>query len=259
MLKNLKKYISVLFPIIPAAFILLLASCSSTKAPEVQTAETIFNKAMEKFKKEDWEEATQLFDVLKLQYPASAFADDAQFYLAEINYNRSEYILAAFNYNMVRRLYPSSEFVKTSLFKAAMSYYQLSPTFDRDQEYTFKAIDAFQDYQTLYPKDSLYTQAGKYIDELREKLGRRAFSTAELYEKLETSKAVLVYLDIVIEDYSDTKYFEPACFKKVETLYNTKKYDDALNFIEFYSKKFPAGPNLNAVLDYRKIIQSNKK
>ncbi|MDP2362729.1 MAG: outer membrane protein assembly factor BamD, partial [Ignavibacteria bacterium] len=73
---------------------LLAISCSSTKPKEEQTAETVFNKALEQFNKEDWLEANQNFDIIKLQYPASQYSDDAQYYLAEINYKKEEFILA---------------------------------------------------------------------------------------------------------------------------------------------------------------------
>lgn len=257
--KTLKYIFSAWKSILLIAFAFSLFSCASTKKTEVQTAETIYDKAMEKFKKEDWEEATQLFDVIKLQYPASVYADDAQYYLAEINYKKGEYILAAFNYNMLRRLYPTSEFNKQSLYKAGMSYYQLSPDFDRDQEYTLKSINSFMDYQTVYHNDSLYQQAGKYIDELRNKLGKRAYTTAELYVKLEGYKSAIVYLDAVIDDYPDTKFFEPACLMKVDLLIKLKKYDEAQSFIDFYKRKFPEGPNIKTITDNELMLKSMKK
>jgi len=227
--------------------LLLVFSCSTTKEREQQTAETVFNKALEQYKKEDWLEASQLFEVIKLQYPASQYSDDAQYYLAEINYKKEEFILAAFNYSMLRKVYPSSEYFKTSLYKNAMCYYELSPAFDRDQEYTVKAIDAFQDFQRLYPEDSLFAKSSKYIDELREKLGHRAFNTAEIYLKLLSLKSALVYLDVVIDEYPDTKYFEPAYYLKITTLVTMKKFDDANSIIDLYKKKFPNGAHITEV------------
>ncbi|GIV55857.1 MAG: hypothetical protein KatS3mg040_0625 [Candidatus Kapaibacterium sp.] len=83
-----------------------------------------------------------LFDVIRLQYPASEFAPDAQYYLAEISFRRREYVVASFNYSMVRRQYPTHPRAREALYKAALCYVELAPPYDRDQEYTRKAIAA---------------------------------------------------------------------------------------------------------------------
>ncbi len=227
--------------------IILVYSCSSTKDASPKTADSVFEKAIERFKKEDWEQATQLFDVIKLQYPASQYADDASFYLAEINYKKKEYILASFNYSMLRKVYPTSEYFKTAVYKTAMSLYELSPSYDRDQEYTYKAIDAFQDFQRLYPDDSLFKQVSNYIDKLREKLGLRSFNTAEIYRKMESFKSAVVYYDAVIEEFPDTKYLEPAYYQKIVCLATMRKFDDALSIIDLYKKKYPVGAYLKDI------------
>lgn len=217
----------------------LLESCGSAGTQVPKTALEVFEKGVELYKDEDYIEARKLFDVIKLQYPASQYADDAQFYLAEINYQMEEYILAAFNYSRLRSIYPSSEYVKLSLHKAAISYYNLSPTFDRDQEYTHKAIDAFNLFQRLYPDDSLARGSDKYISELRNKLAEREFSTALLYTKLYSPHSALVYYDAVIDDYPDSEFFEPAFYGKIEVLIELRRLDEAEGLIDIYGKRFP--------------------
>ena len=97
----------------------LVSSCSSTKSTEkkIQTAETTYLDAMEAFNDEDYLSAMKYFEIIKLQYPASQFADDAQYYTAEINFKRKEFILAAFNYRLLLTTYRSSEFSKSAYFK----------------------------------------------------------------------------------------------------------------------------------------------
>lgn len=189
----------------------------------------------------DWLEAEKLFDLIRLQYPSSQYADDAQYYLGELHYRKGEYIIASFNFDMVRRSYPMSEYGKLSRFRAAMCYYELSPPFDRDQDYTKKAIQNFAEFQAVYTEDSLYTEAGKKIDELRNKLARREYETAEIYRKLYTNKSALVYYDFVIEDYPDTEYYEPAFVGKIEALATLKKYDELRTVIDAYNSRIPNG------------------
>ncbi|HYF02659.1 MAG TPA: outer membrane protein assembly factor BamD [Patescibacteria group bacterium] len=219
----------------------LLAGCASTSTPETGGPENIFNLAKSAYADEDYLEAQRLFDVVKLQYPASQFADDAQYYLAEINFKREEYVLAAFAYTQLRRSYPNSEYYREALFKTALSYYQLSPTYDRDQEYTRRAIQSFADYQMLYAGDSLANESTAKIRELRNKLAQREFSTAELYLKLESPKSAVIYFDAVINDYSDTDFYEQAIAGKAEALSQLRNTEEARRTVDLYVKNFPQG------------------
>lgn len=216
-------------------------ACNTMYDATGKSPDDIFVQAKKRFDDNDLIEAQRLFDIIKLQYPASQFADDAQYYIAEINFKRKEFIVAAFNYNYVRRLYSQSEYAKSALYKAALCYVELSPPFDRDQDYTRKAIVALGDFQREYPKDSLAEVAATQIKELRDKLGEREFRVAEQYRVLLAPKSALVYYDAVIDDYSDTKFCEPAFVGKVEVLTQLKRSDEALAACALYKRFFPKG------------------
>ncbi len=252
--------IQVIKQVVKTVVVVLIAvlaiSCSSTDSSRPRTAEEMYEKAMKLFEDEDWQEANQLFEVIKLQYAASQYADDAQFHIAEINFNKGEYILAAYNYNSLRRTYPTSKYYKTALFKAGLCYYELSPPYDRDQEYTVKAIETFQDYQMLYDGDSLSKKAGEYIDELRDKLAHRAFFTAKLYLKLHSPKSALIYFDIVIEEYPDTQYYETAHYEKIKILATTYRAEQLNLAIKKYKALFPNGKYIKEI---ERIEQLNKE
>lgn len=234
-----------LLVVLAAAVLLGASGCgSSGGAAESRTVDDIYNEAMEAFNDDDFMEAQKLLDVIKLQYPASQYADDAQYYMAEINYKRGEYVLAAFNYNLVRRAFPTSPFARDALYRASMSYYNLSPDSQRDQSYTKQAIQSFAEFQTFYPSDSLAGEAGQYINELRETLARRDFETAELYVKMEYPRAALIYYNLVINDYSDTELLEPAYFGKLKMLVRLKKIDEARETMRLYRQQFPSGQHL---------------
>jgi outer membrane protein assembly factor BamD len=235
----------------------IFISCTSTKSHEPKTAEQVFNEAMALFNKEDYQEAEKLFETIRLQYPASQYADDAQFYLGESNFKRKEFIYAAYNYNMLRRIYPQSDFAKESLYKASLCYNELSPPYDRDLEYTKKAIQSFSEFRTIYPQDSLAPKATDYIKELREKLAHREYFTAVLYHKLYSPVSALIYFDTVIDNYSDTKYYEPAVYGKIETLYDMKRYDSAQSLVELYKKLFPNGTNFDKVNSLEQSIKNS--
>lgn len=227
----------------------LLSSCGSSINTRNMSAENLYNKGIELKEEEDYLESQKMFDLIKLQYPASQFADDAQFYLAELDFLRGKYILAAFNYNSLRRVYPSSQYNKEALYKKALCYYKLSPPYERDQQYTHKAISSLLEFQGTYPGDSLAKDADTKILEMRSKLAHRKFSTAELYKKLDDPKAAIVYYDIVINQYDDTIYYEESYWGKVQSLHKMGRIDEANTIIQLYNREFPEGQYSDSMIE----------
>jgi len=248
---KMKKFLAVTFLSV-VSFVIM--SCSSTQVQEYANDEEVYLNALKLFNDKDYREAMQLFDMILLQYPASKFADDAQFYISEINFIDEKYILAGFNYQKLIRNYPASDYVKIAFYKSALCNYLLSPTFDRDQRYTYEAIKSFQEFQMLYPGDSLSAEAEKKIMELRNKLANREFFTAELYRKIDSPISSIIYYDEVIKKYPDTKFYEPAFYGKIETLYEIGKYEQLKSLIQLYKSQFPNSSNFAKVVEIEKAI-----
>ncbi len=241
--------------ILLVAISVIFIGCSSADKTELKSAESIFEKAMELFNDKEYLEAKTTFDLIRLQYPASQYADDAQYYIAECHYKREEYILSAWNYNMLRRLHPNSNFYKESLFKACLSYFNLSPQYDLDPDYTIKAIKAMSEFQAAYSSDSLSLTMDTYIQELRNRLAEREYRTAELYfRKLKSLASALIYYDLVINEYDDTKYFEPSYFGKIEVLVAMKKWEQASTTIGYFYILFPKSEYISQVKDLEKKV-----
>ena len=90
------RQLTVLIGFIGLAF--LFASCASTQNVIVQGANETFHRGMDLLHNEDYAKAKEDFDIVVKQYPASAYADSAQFYLAETYFKRDEYLTAAFEF-----------------------------------------------------------------------------------------------------------------------------------------------------------------
>lgn len=233
----------VVFAIIFFVLLIALSSCKSVSKVEPSSAEEAFNEGLKLFEKKEYTEALSFFDMIKLQFPGSAIADKGQYYTAEINFARKEYVLASFNYNRVRQIYPGSEYAKISLYKAGLSQYLLSPNYHKDQEYTLKSIKTLQDYQYYYPdkEDSLYKKTDTMIVECRNKLGEKEYQIAELYKKLLSPRSAIIYYESVLKNYDDTKYYEPSFLGKIEMLYMMKRKEEATNTELTYKTLFPDG------------------
>jgi outer membrane protein assembly factor BamD len=218
----------------------LLAGCGSNEATKQLSAEERYELGLKSFKGEDYLAAIEEFKVVSLQYQGSKVADSAQFYMAECRFLREEYILAAFEYDVLLRTMPSSIFVPRARFKQATCYYELSPKSILDQNYTRKAIDYYQAFLEYHHTDTLVPLAEQRIIELNTKLAQKDFENGMTYMHMEYYKAASYYFDLVLDKYHDTKYAEPALLKKAEALTNRKKYADAKETLEKFRDKYPS-------------------
>ena len=195
---------------------------------------------MEKYKDGDFQEAYNDFRIVTLQYQGSSFSDDAQFYMGECKFQREEYILAAYEYDVLIRTMPTSEFVPNARFQKAMCYYQQSPRSNLDQEYTHKAIDEFQSFIEYHPTDPRVLDAEAKISELNSKLAKKEYDSGMIYMRMQYYRAATVTFDFILEKYHDTPYAEPALLKKAESLHERRKYADAVTSAKLFLEKYPS-------------------
>lgn len=218
-------------------FSVVFVGCADTETVRKRrTVDDIWLEAKEAYEDDDWTDASAKFDLIKLQYPTSQWADDAQYLLAEISFRRGEFILAAFNYNVVRRSFPTSEWAKVSTFNVAICYEELALPSDRDQEYTKKAIESYTDFQSIYPTDSLAMESVEKIRELRGRLAERYIIIAEHYRDNSSRKSALIYFELVISDYPDSEYYEDALVEKIRIHYESTEIAECRNAIADYKR-----------------------
>ncbi|MBI2619967.1 MAG: outer membrane protein assembly factor BamD [Ignavibacteriales bacterium] len=222
--------------------VLGLHGCSSDEAAAPRSAEVLFESAMQKFQDEDYQEAYEEFRLVTLQYQGSTLADDAQFHMGECKFRRGEYILAAYEYEVLMQTMPTSEFVPNARFHRAMCFYEMSPKSYLDQENSRKAIDEFQAFLEYHPTDARVPEAEAKISELNAKLAQKEFENGVIYMKMEYYRAAVVSFDFVLEKYHDTEYAEPALLRKGEALLLRKRFPEAVQVLQVFLEKYPSSP-----------------
>lgn len=227
--------IFLVFSVIP----ILFWSCSSSIDTANLSAEERYNYALKLFNDEDYEEALKEFQAIVLQFPGNAVVDDAQYYLGLSRYERHEYILAAYEFSKLIKNMSSSEWVDEAQLMLAECYYNISPNYSLDQTYTKKSIEEYQAFIDFFPTNPKVPDAEKKINELNEKLARKEYNTAYIYEKLEYYKAALLSYENVIETYHDTKYAPLAMYDKINLLIKRGRNEEALNEIGKFLERYP--------------------
>jgi outer membrane protein assembly factor BamD len=234
----------------------ILFACSSTLDTTNMTPEERLAYSIKLYDEEDYEEAVKEFEAIILQYPGSSIIDDAQYYLAMTRYDREEYILAAYQFSKLIKGMPSSEFLADAQYMLADCYYKLSPDFTLDQQYSKKAVEEYQVFIDFFPLNPKVAEAEVKIQELNNKLARKEFDAARIYEKMEYYEAAFKYYDSVMEIYHDTQYAPLALYRKINLLVERDRESEALSESQKFIQKYPQDQNFNDVEKIKNSLES---
>jgi outer membrane protein assembly factor BamD len=213
--------------------------CSASLDTANLTSEERLNFAMSLYNNETYDEAITEFQSILLQFPGSQVADDAQFYLAQSRFKRDEFILAAYEFSRLIQSMPASEFVPESQYMLAECYYRLSPDFSLDQTYTTKSIQEYQVFIDFFPADKRVPEAEEKIRLMNDKLARKAYNAAYIYEKMEYYTAAIIYYNNVVETYHDTRFAPLAMYDKIRLLVDRNRNSEALREITKFLDRYP--------------------
>jgi outer membrane protein assembly factor BamD len=228
---------------------------SNDNAKKYQAALALYNK-------KQYSKALELFETLVQRYRGQAQAEDLYYYYAYANYNLKDYTSARYHFKTFADTYPTSLRAEECRFMAAYCFYLDSPIYSLDQENTTKAIEALQLFINLYPKSERVAEAGKLIQNLRDKLERKAYENAKLYLTIGDYLAAVMAFGNTLRDYPDTKYAEEIEFLTIKAQYlyadhsrnysQVERYTQALSFEQQFAEKYPSSKYLNAALSLKK-------
>ncbi len=235
-----------------SAATLFFASCQSDSLIRPgDSIEVAFEKAMNLYEQEEWSDAARAFETVVSIGRGTDSGQDAQYYLAESYFNNRRYLIAASEYDRFVQFYPNSPRRVEVDFKRAKSYYNLSPRYRLDQEYTYRALELFRLFNSRYPDSEYVAESSELITEMREKLARKQYSAGEFYKRTSRYNAAAVYYDIVIDDFPETSWAQLALVSQMESYIlfaensvrarQKERFELALESYYTYLQLFPRG------------------
>jgi outer membrane protein assembly factor BamD len=242
-------------PILSALLIVLVlvaGSCKSKfeKLKASNDNAKKYQAAIAYYNKKDYSKALELFETLVQRYRGQAQAEDLYYYYAYTNYRLKDYTSASYHFKQFSDTYPGSARAEECNFMSAYCYYLDSPIYSLDQENTTKAIDKLQLFINLYPKSERVAEASKLIQNLRDKLERKAYENAKLYLTIGDYQAAVIDFGNVLRDYPDTKYAEEMEFLTIKAQYDyahhsreykqVDRYTTVINYEQQFVEKYPA-------------------
>lgn len=219
-----------------------------------------FKKAMGLYQSEEYTDASEAFETVIEIGRGTEYGQEAQFYLAESYFHDRRYLLAASEYERYISLFPQSERRQEAQFQEAFCYYKLSPRYKLDQQYTRQAIEKFRLYNSRFENSDKVEEAANYISELREKLAKKHYYSADLYLRTDQYEAAIIYFDLTIDNYPETIWAQRALVDEIEA-YNVyasrsvqdkqqERYQKAVEAYEKFVQLFPNGEYRSQAEEY---------
>jgi len=233
---------------------LMAISCGGKKdVTQYMTSKEHYEYAMRYFQKKNWTKAQEEFSLVTYKYSGSDVADDAQYYVAECNFMLKDYVSAASDFDRLVTSYPKSEWVEMAMYRLVLCYYDLSPGYALDQRFTLDALNAIQNFLDLFQHSERRAEVEKYHAEIKTKLAKKHFESANIYRKLGEYDAAIVYYDQVITDYYDGPFVKEAQFWKGHCYYRAKDYAKARLILNRFLDEKSADPDM--IKDARELIE----
>ena len=217
-----------------AVALVAVAGCKSQYEELLESSDVKakYKAAFEYYNSGKYSKAVQLFESISLAVSGTPQDDTVQFYTAMANYNQRDFYTAEGNLTHFIENYPASPFIENAQFLRVDCLYRATLRYELDQKPTYAAITAINEYKMTHLDSPNIAICNRMLEDLNERLDRKAFENARLYYKMEDYKASRVAFKNVLKDNADNIYREEILYYAAMSSY---KY--ALNSVEGKQKE----------------------
>lgn len=248
------KFKSVFAALPAAAFFLvvlfLMASCKSQYDAVLESSdvEVKYKAAFDYFNQGKYSRSATLFESLALITNGTERDDTVRYYWGLSNYSNKDYYTAETNFTQFLSSCPNSPFAESASFLRIDCLYKATLRYELDQTPTYTAMNAISEYLIDHPDGANAEVCRAMLQELGERLDRKAYENAKLYYRMEDYKAARVAFKNVLKEDADNVYREDILYYSAMSSYKYASLsvksrqrerflvfqDDYLNFIGEY-------------------------
>ena len=235
--------------------LLVLAGLSACKTQydkvlESNDVDLKYKAAFDYFNAGKYSRSTALFESLTLATNGTERYDTVLYYLGLSNYSYKDYYTAETNFDQYISYFPQGSFTEMAQFLRIDCLYRATLRYELDQTPTYTAITAIGEYLREHPEGANSDICRHRLQELGDRLDRKAYENAKLYYKMEDYLSARVALRNVLKDNAENGYREDILYYTAMSSYHyarmsvaakqKERYltfvDDYLNFIGEYGE-----------------------
>jgi outer membrane protein assembly factor BamD len=219
----------------------VVVSCSHKKAEvkKVDSPGSLYVEGIAFMKKKQYDKAIASFSKVRENFPFDPIALVAQIKQADVQFQKKAYAIAAAIYEDFVNSYPEDENAAYALRRLAECYDKLSPTIDRDQANTFKAIERFTFLKNRYPKSPYAKDADARVLSLTRKLAARELYVGEFYYIWGNYNASILRLEYFLEKYPDAMARDKALYILAQDCRELHNPEKAQAYLDRLRRDYP--------------------
>lgn len=224
-------------------------ACSVPLPPPEASPTQRFEWSRDRFERGNYNDAIRGFRDLLFREPLHPTTDSARYLLAEAYLRTDQHLLAANEFRMLATSRPNSPVADDAQLGMCRSYWELSPSIPRDQDYTRRAIDACTRLIEYFPRSPLDTDARQVIDEARVKLARKRAQVGTWYYERKYYESAIIYFESTVQEYPDAPVV-PEVLARLHDSYSQVGFlAEAGAVRETLLERFPDSPEARALAD----------
>lgn len=216
-----------------------------------------YQYAVDMYEKKDYKKAIALFEKIMGPYANKPQMERIQYMISDCYFQTENYTMASYYFSKFIVNYPESTKVQEAAYLSAKSYFLAAPRYSRDQEDTYKALTAYQNFIDKYPQSELIEEANKDYAELNRKLQFKDFEVARQYYHTERYKAAIQAFETFNEDHLGSEFKEETYYYSFLSAYELgmksilskkeERISEALLSHNKFQKTFPESERLKEV------------
>lgn len=187
--------------LIPVALLSLVMACAPSMPPPESSPRQRYDWSAERFEQGKYSQAIRGFRDHLFRDPLDPTADSARLMLAESYLESDQELLAANEFRQLVTTRPNSSLADDAQFGICRSYWAMSPSIPRDQEFTRKAIEECARLVEFYPRSPVVAEARAVGEEARQKLSEKEYAIGKWYFKRRMYESSIIYLESVLVNY----------------------------------------------------------
>lgn len=260
-----KRFFSVL--LFAATALCGVVSCKSEYEAILASnnADLKYQAAFQLFDKGSYQKAAQVFESLSMLTSGTDRDDTVQYYWGLCNYRQKDYFTAETNFQNFITNFPRSPFAESATFLRLDCLYKGTNRYELDQKPTYAAITAISEYMIENPDNPHMAVCNRMLEDLNERLDRKAFENAKLYYRMEDYKAARVALVNVLREDADNLYREDVLYYTAMSSYNyarmsvpAKRKERYMVFVDDYYNYIGEYPDTKRAKELEKIFDKVK-
>ena len=236
---------SILLKFLLFILLFLTISCSSNIAKKKEekaserSVEEIYNSAMDYIEDNKFITAHREFIEVERLHPYSIWATRSQIMTAYVNYKLYKYDDSVSGAKRYIELHPGASDIDYAFYLIALNYYEQINDFRRDQSYTEKALEAFNNLIRRFPNSDYAKDARLKLDLVNDHLAAKEMDVGRTYQNLDNYISAINRFKTVVDLYSKTSHVPEALARLTEMYYKIGLYEEAKVYASVLGYNYP--------------------